>query len=183
MKILLRGLAVAAALSIPPALWSETPRNEGTILIPRLGVEGNILEGADDDTLRVAVGHIPGTALPGTAGNTALAAHRYGYFKGLRGVRKGDRITVRTRAGTYHYAVDHIDVVEVTDISVLAPTPTPTLTLVTCYPFDFIGAAPQRFIVRAHRLDGDAGASDVESPGTPPGGKPADSVSSAEPAG
>jgi sortase A len=183
MKIILRGLAVAAALSIPPAIWSDPPRNEGTILIPRLGVEGNILEGADDDILRVAVGHIPGTALPGTAGNTALAAHRYGYFKGLRGVRKGDRITVRTPAGTYHYAVDHIDVVEVTDISVLAPTPTPTLTLVTCYPFDFIGAAPQRFIVRAHRLDGDAGASDVESPGTTPGGKPADSVSSAEPAG
>ena len=183
MKTLVRWLALAAALSIPAALRSETRHDEGTILIPRLGVEGNILEGADDDTLRVAVGHIPGTALPGKAGNAALAAHRYGYFKGLRRVRKGDRITVRTPGGTFCYAVDQIEIVEITDVSVLAPTPTPTLTLVTCYPFDYIGPAPQRFIVRAHRLDDDAAPSDAEAPArATPGGKLGDGLP-AEPAG
>jgi sortase A len=183
MKILVRWLALAAALSTPAALRSETPHDEGTILIPRLGVEGNILEGADDDTLRIAVGHIPGTALPGAAGNVALAAHRYGYFKGLRRVRKGDRITVRTPGGTFRYAVDHIEIVEITDVSVLAPTTTPTLTLVTCYPFDYIGPAPQRLIVRAHRLDGDEVQSDAASTRVSPGGKAVDTGVPAEPAG
>jgi sortase A len=184
MKTLFRCFVLAAALSNPAALRSATPPEQGTILIPRLGVEGNILEGADDDTLRIAVGHIPGTALPGGAGNAALAAHRYGYFKGLRRVRMGDRITVRTAAGTFHYAVDRIEIVEVTDVSVLAPTPTPTLTLVTCYPFDYIGPAPQRLIVRAHRLDDDAGStSDAASTRATPGDRPMESGSLAEPAG
>ena len=153
VNILARYLAFAAAIAGATALGSSPPAPEGTIEIPRLGVEGTILEGTDDDVLRVAVGHIPGTALPGGNGNAALAAHRYGYFKGLRRVRKGDRITVTTPSGTYHYAVDHIEIVEITDVSVLAPTPTPTLTLVTCYPFDYIGNAPQRLIVRAHPVE------------------------------
>jgi len=157
MKIMARYLALAVAMAGAPILWSASsgsasPDTQGTIEIPRLGVEGTILEGTDDDILRVAVGHIPGTALPGGNGNAALAAHRYGYFKGLRRVRKGDRITVTTPKGTYHYAVDHIEIVEITDVSVLDPTATPTLTLVTCYPFDYIGDAPQRLIVRAHRV-------------------------------
>ena len=130
----------------------------GRIEIPRLGVSGEIREGADDDTLSIAVGHVPGTALPGATGNVALAAHRYGYFKGLRRVRNGDEITVTTSGGAFHYAVDSIEVVEITDVGVLCPTVEPTLTLITCYPFDYIGHAPQRLIVRAHRVDlqGDA---------------------------
>jgi len=140
-------LAAGTARSAPPTV------EEGTIAIPRLGVEATIREGADDDTLRAAVGHIPGTALPGASGNVALAAHRYGFFRGLRNVRKGDQITVTTASGVYHYAVDHIEIVEIDDVHVLAPTPSPTLTLVTCYPFDYIGEAPQRLIVRAHKTD------------------------------
>ena len=101
----------------------------------------------------MAVGHVPGTALPGATGNVALAAHRYGYFKGLRRVRKGDEITVTTSLGAFHYAVDSIEIVEITDVAVLKPTIEPTLTLITCYPFDFVGHAPQRLIVRAHRTD------------------------------
>ena len=164
MKVMARYLALAIAMAGAPALWSASPVPQGTIAIPRLGVEGTILEGADDDILRVAVGHIPGTALPGGSGNAALAAHRYGYFKGLRRVRKGDRITVTTPKGTFHYAVDRIEIVEITDVSVLDPTPTPTLTLVTCYPFDYIGDAPQRLVVRAHRLDGMEPASSSGDP-------------------
>jgi len=163
MKALVRCVALAVALSGVPALCSASPPAEGTILIPRLGVEGTILEGADDETLRVAVGHIPGTALPGSAGNAALAAHRYGYCNGLSRVRKGDRITVTTPVGTFHYAVEHIEIVEITDVSVLDPTPTPTLTLVTCYPFDYIGAAPQRLIVKARQIDGASGGTPVSS--------------------
>lgn len=136
----------AVAIASPPLV-------DGRIDIPRLGVSGTIREGADDDTLRVAVGHVPGTALPGSTGNVALAAHRYGYFKGLRRVRKGDEITLTARGEVFHYAVDEIEIVEVTDIAVLAPTPDPTLTLITCYPFDYIGPAPQRLVVRAHRTD------------------------------
>lgn len=153
MKFIVTGLACAAlcAAALPAA--AATPAERGTITIPRLGVEGKILEGASDDVLRIAVGHIPGTALPGENGNSALAAHRYGYFKGLRRVRRGDEISVTTPTGTYRYAVDSIEIVEIDDVGVLAPTPTPTLTLVTCYPFDYVGDAPQRLIVKAHRLD------------------------------
>jgi len=143
------------ALSGAPCGWSASPTGvEGRIEIPRLGVEGAILEGADDDTLKVAVGHIPGTSVPGAGGNVALAAHRYSFFRGLRRVRKGDRITVTTSSGVYHYAVDRIEIVEIDDVDVLDPTPDPILTLVTCYPFDYIGEAPQRLIVRAHLVDG-----------------------------
>ena len=144
--LLVLACAASARAASPPVV-------DGRIEIPRLGVSGIIQEGADDDTLRVAVGHIPGTALPGPTGNVALAAHRYGYFKGLRYVRKGDEITVTTPGGAFHYAVDHIQIVEITDVEVLDPTVEPTLTLVTCYPFDYIGQAPQRLIVRAHRTD------------------------------
>lgn len=181
MKALVRCVAFAVALSGVPALWSASPPAEGKILIPRLGVEGTILEGADDDTLRVAVGHIPGTALPGSRGNAALAAHRYGYFKGLSRVRKGDRITVTTPVGTFHYAVEHIEIVEITDVSVLDPTPTPTLTLVTCYPFDYIGAAPQRLIVKARQLD--EASAGTEPASATPDDKTSRTATPADPAG
>jgi sortase A len=148
-------LGVVMALSSASSGWSASPTGlEGRIEIPRLGVEGVIREGADDDTLKVAVGHIPGTAFPGKDGNVALAAHRDSFFHGLRRVRKGDRITVTTPTGVFHYAVDRIEIVEITEVEVLDPTPDPTLTLVTCYPFDYVGDAPQRLIVRAHRVDG-----------------------------
>lgn len=121
----------------------------GRVEIPRLGVSAIVREGVDDATLRRAVGHIPETALPGERGNAALAAHRDTFFRPLKQVRKGDRIQVTTPDGTHEYAVSETRVVDPEDVWVLDPTPQPTLTLVTCYPFNYVGSAPRRFIVRA----------------------------------
>ncbi len=128
----------------------------GLLRIERLGLDVVVKEGVDDATLKVAAGHIPGTDLPGTSRPgeiVALAAHRDTLFRPLRGVRIGDRIRLETEAGAFEYEVDATAVVEPTDVSVLAPRSVPTLTLVTCWPFDFRGAAPQRFIVHARQVD------------------------------
>ena len=106
----------------------------------------------DTRTLRGAVGHIPGTALPGERGNAGFAAHRDTFFRPLQGVRKGDEVIVTTPRGVYRYSVTGTRVVEPENVSVLDPTKETALTLVTCYPFDYIGSAPQRFIVRASLL-------------------------------
>ena len=121
----------------------------GRVEIPRVGVSALVREGDDTKTLRGAVGHVPGTAFPGDQGNAALAGHRDTFFRGLKDIRKGDHILLSTPAGDARYVVRSTSVVEPTDVSVLAPTPESTLTLVTCYPFNYIGAAPRRFIVRA----------------------------------
>ncbi len=125
----------------------------GRVEIPRIGVGTVIVEGDGDLTLAYAAGHIPGTALPGGTGNAALAGHRDGVFRGLARIRRGDVISITTPTGKYRYLVDSLRVVKPEDVSVLRPTRRPTLTLVTCYPFRYIGAAPERFIVRA-KLDG-----------------------------
>jgi sortase A len=121
----------------------------GRIELPRVGLAAIVREGDDTAVLRRAVGHIPETALPGEIGNAGLAGHRDTFFSGLRNVRRGDRIIVTTPGSIAHYEVRSTRIVEPTDVSVLAPTPTSTLTLVTCYPFNYLGAAPQRFIVHA----------------------------------
>ncbi len=121
----------------------------GRIEIPRLGVSAIVREGDDISTLRRSVGHIPDTVLPGESGNSGFAGHRDTFFRGLRNARSGDRITVTTADATLNYVIRNTRVVEPDDVSVLNPTPGHTLTLVTCYPFSYIGAAPQRFIVRA----------------------------------
>ncbi len=123
----------------------------GRIEIPRLGVNAVVRTGSDARTLRLAVGHIPGTAAPGH-GNTGLAAHRDTFFRRLGNIERGDEIRVVTPDGTFRYTVEETLVVEPTDVWVLDPTDVPALTLVTCYPFRFIGSAPQRFIVRAHLI-------------------------------
>ena len=119
------------------------------IEVPRINLSAVAREGVDTRTLRRAVGHIPGTAWPGERGNAAFAAHRDTFFRPLKGVRRGDEVIVTTSDGVFRYAVTGTRVVEPTDVSVLDPTSGTTLTLVTCYPFDFVGSAPQRFIVRA----------------------------------
>ena len=124
----------------------------GRIEINRIGLGVMILEGTDDRTLRRAVGHIPGTALPGRSGNVAIAGHRDTFFRPLRNLRKDDEITLATLNGSYHYRVDSIRVVQPEDTQVLESSDEAILTLVTCYPFTFVGAAPKRFIVRAHRV-------------------------------
>jgi sortase A len=126
----------------------------GRIEIGTIGLSAMILEGTEGKTLRRAVGHIPGTALPGQHGNVAIAGHRDTFFRGLRNILKDDEITLTTLDGSHRYRVDSTKVVEPEDIWVLDPSGDAILTLVTCYPFFFVGPAPQRFIVRAHRLPG-----------------------------
>jgi sortase A len=121
----------------------------GRIEIPRLGVSSIVRAGSDARTLSLAVGHIPGTALPGERGNVGLAGHRDTFFRRLRNIRPDDRIRVVTAEGTFVYRVEGTTIVDPDDVWVLDPTRQPSLTLVTCYPFTYIGSAPQRFIVRA----------------------------------
>jgi sortase A len=125
----------------------------GRIDIPRLGVSAIVREGDNTSTLRRSVGHVPQTALPGEPGNSGLAGHRDTFFRGLRDARAGDRITVTTGNAVLRYVIRNTRVVEPDDVSVLKPTSGRTLTLVTCYPFSYIGAAPQRFIVQAEMTD------------------------------
>lgn len=121
----------------------------GRIEIPRVKVSAVVKEGVDTTTLSRAVGHVPNTALPGEAGNIGVAAHRDTFFRGLRNVQKGDTIRVVTLAGVYVYQVEGMKIVWPKNVEVLDPTPDPRLTLVTCYPFNFVGSAPKRFIVQA----------------------------------
>jgi sortase A len=121
----------------------------GRVSIPRLGMSDIVFEGTDDEVLHRGVGHLTGSALPGQPGNVVLAGHRDSFFRDLRNIRKGDLVDVTTESGTRSYAVESTQVVDPAEIGVEAPTPAPALTLITCYPFNFVGNAPQRFIIRA----------------------------------
>jgi sortase A len=141
------------SISVPdarPHLPVEPGSTLGRIEIGRLGVSVIVLEGTSGRTLRRGIGHIDGTSFPGDDGNIGLAGHRDTFFRELRHVRNGDEITLATLAGSRTYRVESIRVVDPTTIDVLTESGESVLTLVTCYPFDFVGAAPKRFIVRAH---------------------------------
>ena len=122
----------------------------GRMDIPRLGVSVAVLQGTSSRMLRRGVGHIEGTPLPGEAGNIGIAGHRDTFFRELKDVRRDDEIEFQTAAGLFRYQVDWVKVVAPDDTSVLTPSTEATLTLVTCYPFYFVGPAPSRFVVRAH---------------------------------
>ena len=124
----------------------------GRIEIPRLKLSAIVIEGDDSRALRRAVGHITGTPLPGQAGNIALTGHRDTFFRPLRKIRRDDTIVATTLQGEYRYRVVSTKVVGPNDVAVLKPSGNEILTLVTCYPFYFVGAAPDRFIVRAERI-------------------------------
>jgi len=124
----------------------------GRIEISSIGLAAMIMEGIEARTLRHAVGHIPGTPLPGQQGNVALAGHRDTFFRGLRNIHKDDEITLTTLHGSYRYRVDSTQVVEPQATEVLDNSVDDILTLVTCYPFYFVGPAPKRFIVRARPI-------------------------------
>lgn len=124
----------------------------GRIEIPRIGISVIVLEGDDQRTLRRGAGHIPGTALPGEEGNVAIAAHRNTFFRPLRNIRKNDIILLSSVESTSLYRVESTEVVEPSHTEVLENTAKPTLTLITCYPFFYVGAAPNRFVVRARRV-------------------------------
>jgi len=133
---------------------SAAPFLVGKLEIPRLGLVTMVFEGVDAGTLRRAVGHIPDTALPGEPGNVAIAGHRDTFFRPLRNIHKGDEIALTTMRGRYRYRVESINVVSPDDTQVLEPSSRPILTLVTCYPFYFVGAAPKRLVVRGQLVDG-----------------------------
>jgi len=123
----------------------------GRIEIPRLLLSAVVVEGIDKTTLRRAVGHIPGTALPGQAGNVGVAGHRDTFFRGLKDLRMKDEIQFSTLNGDFQYVVESRIIVEPDNVGVLAPSSGNILTLVTCYPFFYIGTAPKRFVVRARQ--------------------------------
>jgi len=123
----------------------------GRIEIPRLGVKIAILEGTSARTLRLGVGHIKGTALPGEQGNSGIAGHRDTFFRSLKGIRTKDEIRIQSAAGNARYQVDWVRVVAPDDTGVLGSADENSITLITCYPFDLIGAAPERFAVHAYK--------------------------------
>jgi sortase A len=122
----------------------------GRLLIRRIHLRAMVREGDDEGTLDVALGHIPGTAFPGQTGNVGVAGHRDTLFRRLREIGRNDEIELQTRSSTYAYKVDDIAIVKPDTVSVLAPGRRDQLTLVTCYPFRYVGSAPERYIVKAH---------------------------------
>jgi sortase A len=125
----------------------------GEIQIPRLGLRAIVVQGNSAAVLQRAVGHLVDTALPGEAGNVVLAGHRDTFFRPLKRVRVGDAITLRTRYGDFAYLVESTAVVPPSDVQVLESTSGRTLTLITCFPFTYLGSAPDRFIVRAREAE------------------------------
>jgi len=140
--------------AIPSPGTESTSGLLGRMEIPRLGVSVIVAEGTDERTLRRAGGHIAGTSFPGQRGNIGIAGHRDTLFRPLRNIRRNDVITLTTLAGEYRYRVMSTEVVSPSDVTVLEPDGHETLTLVTCYPFYFVGPAPDRFIVHATRVMG-----------------------------
>jgi sortase A len=125
----------------------------GRLTIPRLRLTATVREGASEATLSRALGHIPSTALPGERGNVGVAGHRDTLFRDLRKIRKDDLIRFETLGGTYTYRVDSTQIVNPQDVNVLKAEQHPELTLVTCYPFYYVGSAPDRFIVKARQVE------------------------------
>lgn len=142
-------VSVARVIVSQPVVQGEVI---GRLEISRIGISVIIAEGTDRKTLRRAVGHVPRTALPGELGNVGISGHRDTFFRPLRNIRQDDEITLATLNGAYRYRVDKIEIVGPEDTEVLDSSYESVLTLVTCYPFYYVGPAPKRFIVRAHRL-------------------------------
>jgi len=182
--------SLAAAPSAPPLVspktsfvsWSEDRiRNYEDSLsqhltpplailrIARIHVEAPVLEGTDDVTLNRGVGHIEGTARPGEKGNVGIAGHRDGFFRGLKNIKLGDLVELEKPDHTEIYVIDRLSIVDPHDVGVLRSNSQPALTLVTCYPFYYIGNAPLRFIVHATLVSSETAANNVPknySPGT-----------------
>lgn len=138
---------------LPQARFPKLHRGDvvAELLIPRLGLSVVVLEGADEGILKLAAGHIPGTGLPWVGSNIGIAAHRDSYFRALSLIRPHDIIALRTRTGVSHFTVRDMEIVSPSNVQVLKPGRGHDLTLVTCYPFHYIGHAPKRFIVHAER--------------------------------
>jgi sortase A len=146
-----------AGRSTPPPVPSRNLVRQGDVIgeldIPRLHISVMVFEGDDARILKFGAGHIPGTAFPQSSGNIGIAAHRDTYFRPLQALQSNDRIDLRTPAGTSHYSVTKTEIVWPSDVGVLARAPGRDLTLVTCYPFYYVGNAPKRFIVHARKIE------------------------------
>ena len=145
---------VAAASNRPVVVQLQRPSPNaliGRLSIPRLHLSAMVREGVDRKTLKLAVGHIPATALPWQAGNVGVAGHRDTFFRGLKDVKTGDEIQFSTLSGDFQYVVESLTIVKPSDAGALAPSSENVLTMVTCYPFYYVGDAPRRFVVRARQ--------------------------------
>lgn len=173
-----RQAAQQSSREVDFSLWSEgriaayrdTPADLdrvplAVLRIPGLDLEVPVFDGTDEFTLNRAVGRISGTARPGQPGNLGIAGHRDGFFRGLKDVSVGDTVELEALTGAERYVVTEITITTPSDVEVLDPTTEPSLTLVTCYPFYYVGSAPQRYIVRAVRQ---TGLSNVNEPQTKP---------------
>jgi sortase A len=139
----------SAATPLLPPVVPERRAWIARLEAPSVALSATVLEGSDDGTLARAAGHIEDTAFPGQPGNIGIAGHRDTVFRPLRRLREGDPITLSTSDRVFRYRVSETKIVDPQDVYVLDPTDRPAVTLVTCYPFDFVGHAPRRFIVRA----------------------------------
>lgn len=144
-------IATSAPVTLPPMAAGHSAI--AVLRIPRLSLEVPVGVGTDESVLLRGAGWIEGTAKPGSFGNVAIAAHRDSFFRSLKDIAVGDLIELETLDGTAGYSVAALSIVAPTDVGVLAQTDSAALTLVTCYPFYFVGHAPQRFIVRAVATD------------------------------
>jgi sortase A len=151
---------IAAGIGKPQQAGDVAPQNDasradgviGRIEIPALALSAPITSDYDVNSLRLGVGHIPGTAVPGGLGTVGLAGHRDSFFRPLRRVTPKMEIRLVDKSGTYHYVVDSTEIVSPDRVEVLDIVARPELALITCFPFDYVGAAPRRFIVHAHLL-------------------------------
>lgn len=146
---------VDARLPRSPEPWSRRPSSSeliGRLSVPRLHLSAMVREGIDRKTLKLAVGHIPATALPGQTGNVGVAGHRDTFFRELKNLKTGDEIQFSTLSGDFQYVVESLIVVDSDNAAALAPTSESVLTMVTCYPFYYVGAAPKRFVARARQV-------------------------------
>jgi sortase A len=149
--------AIDQALSNPAAPDDEDTVPPGRLIgrldIPRLHISAPVQAGDDANVLDFSVGYLPDTPLPWKPGNSALAAHRDRLFRPLEGIRVGDDIELSTQHGNLRYKVSRTLIVDPKDLWVLNPTPDANLTLITCFPFQYVGNAPKRFVVQARRID------------------------------
>jgi sortase A len=140
----------------------------GRLTIPRLRVKAMVREGDSDRTLSIALGHIPGTAFPGQKGNVGIAGHRDSLFRGLKDIAANDEITFETPRASYVYRVESAQIVKPEHTEVLNPGRTSELTLVTCFPFEYVGSAPDRFIVKARLVSENAAENNIHDEPAPP---------------
>lgn len=131
------------------SLFSSTARPLAVLEIEKVRIKAPVFDGTDALSLNRGVGRIANTAMPGATGNVGIAGHRDGFFRGLKDISVGDEVDLVTTTEKYRYVVDQIEIVSPSNVNVLRPGTAPSLTLVTCYPFYYVGAAPQRFIVHA----------------------------------